>query len=255
MSDSSISKDVRETCPEDWPKWVLKSLTELSRSETCAINHPVIKAYPSWVQSMVVELLKPMMPNLTQSTCETWPGFLGTLLGHQDYLLSSDEAGDAFERSLKKMNEADQRADEFLKSKLSEEAYGECMAFAEKFSEHFNGLLSVLCEVLTQKDKVIQRCMKRALLESFELKVAFLKAYVEAAGKPLFNEFDRIEHATSRTKIYAVLILYYPVVTDPNHIRSMPELHRWVSKMLGEPHMTFDRVRKLCNEHGLSYAD
>jgi hypothetical protein len=259
--DTSISKEVRETFPSDWPKWVLKSLTELSRSENLVAKSSTVRAFPLWVQNMCAELVRTMLPSPQLPSTrkpyfeDTGPEFLGSLVGNQDYLFESKEAEDACEAVFSRLISVDGRIDQLLKEKLPDDQYKLAVQAGEEIIEHWCKMGALLVKVLENKVAAMRRCQKRALHQSFEERRAFFKCYAKAAYTPLFNESSNLEHATSRTGIFAMLIIFYPFIEKRELITSIRVLHGWLVNVLRRPDLSFDVVRKICNENKLSFAE
>lgn len=255
MKKTPISREIKKTFPADWPKWVLRSLTELDNTETVVTKSRHFKVLPGWVQSMLMEAILVMFPSVPRTNNkQTGIELLGRIIGHLDYLLESDEASEAQEIQIKKLNEANKKIDSICREKLSAEDYEKDLKAGNEIIGQHMPLFELLEEVLQSKVTVIQHCLKTAVMQTYEERQEFFKAYSTAQSMPLFNKQGHLEFARVRTKIYLVMIFYWPMIEKRDHIKTNTDLHRWLVKLLPSGRITRDSVRKICKEHGLKLS-
>lgn len=255
-TETETSKDIRESFPDEWDEWVLVSLTKLESSESAIENSGFIKGLPPWAKSMLEELIKPMLPSIIwELDGQTGPEFLGRLVGHQEYLLESDEAGIAFDHQLLNLDKSVKSIESFYKENYPEEEFEAHSELGEDLAEYWSSGLEHLIDVLEKKSEAIKQCRTRAFEQPFEVSQEFNKAYSQAQSTSLYNEHGNIDRLSNWNKVMLALIIFKPFVEKKEYIKNLPALHKWIVRIHGYPIISFGSFKALCRKHGLKLAD
>jgi hypothetical protein len=253
--ETEISQNVRESFPDEWDEWVLASLTDLETSEAAIAQSKFVEELPSWAKSMLEELIKPMLPSIKLEADEqTGPAFLGKLIGHQEYLLESDEAGEAFERQLHTLATTTERIDSFVQKHHAEEQLKMHAELGEEITAYWAAGMEHLFSVMEKKSEAIKRCRTRAFEQPFEVAQEFNNVYAVAQSTPLYNDQGNIERLSNWNKVMLALVTFKPLVERKECFRNLPELHRWIVKIHGYSIISFASFKELCRQHGLKLA-
>lgn len=257
MEDSiEISLDVRESFPDDWPEWVLISLTELAATEEIIAESPLVQSLPDWAANMLEEIIKPMLPSIKwEADGQTGPEFLGKLIGHQEYLLESEEAGNALDQQVAKSEENSRKIDAYREKHLSDDQNQALEVIREEIAEYWMSGFELLEEVVEQKSEAIKRCRERAFSQPFEAAQEFNKAYSGAQSISLYNDQGNIDGLSNWNKIHVTLLIYKPLVENRHYFRTLPDLHKWIIRIYGYKIISFASFKQLCRESGLKLAN
>lgn len=240
--------------PADWDNWVLTSLAELEESENVGLDTDLLATMPPWSQGMLEEVLKVMVPTIKWRTDgQTGPEYLGKLLGHQEYLLKSEEAEDSFEKQMAKIKNS--ATNPSSASNVFTERQSELLLSVwPAVIEYWGLILKHLLPVIEKKTAALERCRERAFEQPFEVIQEFNKAYSQAQSTSLYTEAGDIDGLSNWNKVRMTLLIFMPIVNHPAFFKSIPDLYRWILRVHKYKVISSGSFRKMCNSHGLSYA-
>lgn len=245
--------------PEHWPAWVVDILAELEAAEASEPSPEGMAGGPQWVDVLARQVMVAMNPKVSL----TDPGqsgarFLGGVLGHQEWLRTSDEG---VARQLERAEQETERAqpmldflDARLRARLSAEAYGRLMADAEKTERMVSALVDGGLRVMERKGRITQAALKRASQQAPEVQGEFFAAYGAAVRTPLYDDQGAVIHEGwwSVTLIYFAMVLFWRVVKV---MPSVTALHGWLCLLYGKERVgSLDRVKQICKRYKVKLA-
>lgn len=253
FKDKSLSTpSVREAFPSDWPEWVLRCLERLDEAENFE-ECPFFEGAEEWTANMLAESMKSMVPNIRWTKkAHTGPEFLGALVGHQQYLLESENVTEALEKNCADISEGNEQHYAMLREQLNEEEYQKVMADIENDSAPYRKLIESMEKTIELKLAVLKDCVCIAQEQPFDELTDFSTAYSQSLNKPLFDKQGKIKHTTLTTEMYVIMALCWRKVAS---MKTLRHVYEWLKKLFNSPKVTtFERTRRSLNRRGLSLA-
>ena len=220
-----------EEWPTNWPEWVRDASENLEHIEH-RFPKDILSGAPRWVDKMSLRIIQMMHPVAQIQPETSGPALLGSMLGHLMWLMESENGLSAM---VNRLEEAAERFDEILQSKLTKEDYAKLMDEIDQSEAvaEFDRLSRSFIRLLARKRKILLKCMNSATNATPSEQAEFYAAYGNAMDTPPMDESG----ALTREKFPGTGTIYLFMVLNWKHVVTLTSgasCHAWLCTILGE---------------------
>lgn len=241
--------------PATWPAWVIEILEDMEAIEseaTAGTGDWGGLNGPKWVQVLGTEIAMMMNPTvqlLKRNMCG--PRFLGAVLGHQKWLLDSENGSD---RQIERAMQGAEVLHLVLRKKLEPEAYARLVDAHKEKAAEWRERMRISKLIGKRKSRIADKAKRLVEQQTVSEQAEFFEAYSKALKTGIFDEDGHIAVGglQSTTLIYLLLLLNWQDIAS---FGSVTNLHAWLCRCLGETQVgSLDRVKTICKRHKIKLA-